>query len=141
MAHKTKVGGTYYSIKGGKCRVSGTNYSIKKGRTRVNGTNYDISFGPATIAFRVQCTSFDAYGDESTFYVSGSAKEGETFADILEYHVGGEGLWYDFNGVFCYESGDPYSFKHYLLNDDYSYVSVDDVIIADHTYITQRTKV
>lgn len=44
MAHKARVGGTNYGIKGGKCRVSGTNYSVKKGRTRVSGTNYNIKF-------------------------------------------------------------------------------------------------
>lgn len=44
MAHKTKVGGTAYEIKGGKCLVGGTGYSIKKGRTLVGGTGYDISF-------------------------------------------------------------------------------------------------
>ena len=44
MAHKTRINGTNYGIKGGKCRVNGTNYSIKKGRTLVGGTGYNISF-------------------------------------------------------------------------------------------------
>ena len=44
MAHKTRINGTNYGIKGGKCRVNGTNYSIKKGRTLVGGTGYDILF-------------------------------------------------------------------------------------------------
>lgn len=44
MAHKTKVGGTAYNTKGGKCLVGGTAYSIKKGRTMVGGTGYDVSF-------------------------------------------------------------------------------------------------
>lgn len=48
MAHKTRINGTYYGIKGGKCRVNGTNYSIKSGKTKVGGTNYSITF--ATVA-------------------------------------------------------------------------------------------
>ena len=45
-AHKTLVGGTAYTVKGGKCMVNGTVYSIKKGRTLINGTGYDINFEP-----------------------------------------------------------------------------------------------
>ena len=44
MAHKTKINGTTYSIKGGKTKVNGTAYSIKKGMTKVNGTGYAIKF-------------------------------------------------------------------------------------------------
>lgn len=43
-AHKTLVGGTAYTVKGGKCLVNGTVYSIKKGRTLIDGTGYDIKF-------------------------------------------------------------------------------------------------
>lgn len=46
MAHKTRVNGTVYDMKGGKCMVNGTVYSIKKGRTLINGTGYDITFEP-----------------------------------------------------------------------------------------------
>lgn len=44
MAHKARIGGTYYAIKGGKTKISGTNYSVQKGKTKVSGTIYDISF-------------------------------------------------------------------------------------------------
>lgn len=47
MAHKTKINGTAYSIKGGKTKVNGTAYSIKKGMTKVNGTSRSITFGKA----------------------------------------------------------------------------------------------
>lgn len=47
MVHKTRVNGTVYEVKGGKCLVNGTAYSIKKGRTLINGTGYDITFAPA----------------------------------------------------------------------------------------------
>ena len=47
MAHKTRVNGTEYEVKGGKCLVNGTAYSIKKGRTLIGGTGYDITFGPS----------------------------------------------------------------------------------------------
>jgi hypothetical protein len=45
-AHKTLVGGTPYTVKGGKCMVNGTVYNILKGRTLIGGTGYDITFAP-----------------------------------------------------------------------------------------------
>jgi hypothetical protein len=50
MAHRTLIGGTAYSITGGKSMVSGTSYSIAGGRTLIGGTGYDISFNPKTYA-------------------------------------------------------------------------------------------
>lgn len=44
MAHKTMVGGTAYSIVGGRSMVSGTTYDIVSGKTMVDGTTYNISF-------------------------------------------------------------------------------------------------
>ena len=44
MAHKTRVNGTVYDMKGGKCLVNGTSYDIKKGRTLIGGTGEDILF-------------------------------------------------------------------------------------------------
>lgn len=46
-AHKTLVGGTAYTVKGGKCMVNGTVYNILKGRTLINGTGWDITFPSA----------------------------------------------------------------------------------------------
>lgn len=46
-AHKTLVGGTAYTVKGGKCMVNGTVYNILKGRTLIGGTGYDINFEPS----------------------------------------------------------------------------------------------
>jgi hypothetical protein len=46
-AHKTLVGGTAYTVKGGKCMVNGTVYNILKGRTLIGGTGYDITFAPS----------------------------------------------------------------------------------------------
>lgn len=46
-AHKTLVGGTAYTVKGGKCMVDGTVYNILKGRTLIGGTGYDINFEPS----------------------------------------------------------------------------------------------
>lgn len=45
--HKTLVGGTAYTVKGGKCMVNGTVYNILKGRTLINGTGWDITFPSA----------------------------------------------------------------------------------------------
>ena len=47
MAHKTRVNGTIYDVKGGKCLVGGTSYDIKKGRTLIGGTGHDITFAPS----------------------------------------------------------------------------------------------
>ena len=44
MAHKTRVNGTIYDVKGGTCLVNGTRYDIQKGRTLIGGTGYDIEF-------------------------------------------------------------------------------------------------
>ena len=44
MAHKALIGGTAYSITGGRTLIGGTGYGISKGRTLVSGTGYDISF-------------------------------------------------------------------------------------------------
>ena len=46
-AHKTFVGGTAYTVKGGKCMINGTVYNILKGRTLIDGTGYDITFKPS----------------------------------------------------------------------------------------------
>ena len=45
MAHKILIGGTAYTVSGGKSMVSGTSYSIKSGKTLVGGTGYSVSFG------------------------------------------------------------------------------------------------
>lgn len=45
MASKTLIGGTGYSVKGGRTLVGGTAYQVKKGRTLINGTGQNINFG------------------------------------------------------------------------------------------------
>lgn len=45
--HKTLVGGTAYTVQGGKCMVNGTVYNILKGRTLIDGTGWDITFPSA----------------------------------------------------------------------------------------------
>nr|DAP39044.1 MAG TPA: hypothetical protein [Caudoviricetes sp.] len=47
MAHKTRINGTAYTVKSGKCMVNGTVYNILKGRTLIGGTGYDITFKPS----------------------------------------------------------------------------------------------
>lgn len=47
MAHKALIGGTGYSITGGRTLIGGTGYVINKGRTLIGGTGYDIAFGAA----------------------------------------------------------------------------------------------
>lgn len=52
-AHKTLVGGTAYTVQGGKCMVDGTVYNILKGRTLIDGTGWDITF-PSALAMPVK---------------------------------------------------------------------------------------
>ena len=59
MAHKARINGTYYGIKGGKCRVNGTNYSIKSGKTKVVGTNYSITFASVATFYLVDAGGSD----------------------------------------------------------------------------------
>ena len=44
MAHKTLIGGTSYTIKGGKDLINGTSYAKKQGKTLVAGTAQTIAF-------------------------------------------------------------------------------------------------
>lgn len=44
MAHKTLIGGTAYTIKGGKDLIAGTSYAKKQGKTLVAGTAQTIAF-------------------------------------------------------------------------------------------------
>ena len=88
MAHKTKVGGTGYGIKGGKCKVGGTTYSIKKGRALVGGTGYSITFESGFFSiivskvegYNIYYGSTETIGIESTPYL--------TWADIVAAHEG-----------------------------------------------------
>lgn len=61
MAHKTKINGTAYSIKGGKTKVNGTAYSIKKGMTKVNGTGYSIKFSKPVTVTKLASTNTSGY--------------------------------------------------------------------------------
>lgn len=44
MAHKTLIGGTAYTIKGGKDLIAGTSYAKKQGKVLVAGTKMKIPF-------------------------------------------------------------------------------------------------
>lgn len=44
MAHKTRINGTAYKIKGGRDLIGGTGYAKKNGKALINGTAYDIPF-------------------------------------------------------------------------------------------------
>lgn len=44
MAHKTLIGGTAYTIKGGKDLIDGTSYAKKQGKALVAGTAQTIAF-------------------------------------------------------------------------------------------------
>lgn len=54
MTHKTRVNGTVYEVKSGKCLINGTVYNILKGRTLIGGTGYDITFEPIIHIYGVE---------------------------------------------------------------------------------------
>lgn len=57
MTHKTRVNGTIYDVKSGKCLVNGTVYNILKGRTLIGGTGYDVTFSSeASLAWHLNNT-------------------------------------------------------------------------------------
>ena len=95
MAHKTRVNGTIYDVKGGKCLVGGTSYDIKKGRTLINGTGYDITFEDTigktwVINARLYATAFNAsYKFNAKFVSNGSTFYG-FFAEFVssDYRLG-----------------------------------------------------
>lgn len=44
MAHKTKIGDSYYEVKGGKTKIGTDVYEIKGGKTKIGDAVYDIEF-------------------------------------------------------------------------------------------------
>jgi hypothetical protein len=83
MAHRTKISGTAYEIKGGRTKVGGTGYGISKGRTKVGGTGYDISFSNLiTVTLEVWKTSGKTIYSSQTQNVVFQAEPEMTYADL-----------------------------------------------------------
>lgn len=64
MAHKTLIGGTAYTIKGGKDLIAGTSYAKKQGKALVAGTAQTIAFSK-----KIKVT-ITGNGSESLAYVT-----------------------------------------------------------------------
>ena len=86
MAHGTKIDGTSYGIKGGKCKVNGTAYSIKNGKTKVGGTAYDINFAKL-ITYTVDVTANISTEPVRQF----TALEGMTWSEFAASSYNSEG--------------------------------------------------
>lgn len=81
MAHRTRIGGTAYTVSGGKAMVNGTAYTISGGKVLVNGTAYSISFGE-----KVQITvTGTGKGNQSSLVIGGTTV---TAAGVYEVNVG-----------------------------------------------------
>lgn len=80
MAHKTLIGGTAYTIKGGKDLIAGTSYAKKQGKALVAGTAQTIAFSKkikVTITGRGNGTlAYVTY--KGTKYISATTFEAET---------------------------------------------------------------
>ena len=111
MAHKTLIGGTAYSINGGKCMVSGTTYNISSGRTLVSGTGYDISFAPRPYAMY--------YSDNSMVFQLGD--DSDTSKTLTASYTGFENTFY------AYSNEVPWYNKLSLLKS----VSFNDEIVPN----------
>lgn len=84
-AHKTLVGGTAYTVKGGKCMVNGTVYNILKGRTLIDGTGWDITF-PSAI-------EMPAKGDLITMNLDGTDRQYRVLKIVDGTTVEVLGMW------------------------------------------------
>lgn len=84
-AHKTLVGGTAYTVKGGKCMVDGTVYNILKGRTLIDGTGWDITF-PSAI-------EMPAKGDLITMNLDGTDRQYRVLKIVDGTTVEVLGMW------------------------------------------------
>lgn len=88
MAHKVRIGGTAYSITGGRTLIGGTGYGISKGRTLVDGTGYDIAFGATETETWVwnDAQYLLANGDPVVrTYPIQFTSNGETFTSLTRY--------------------------------------------------------
>lgn len=85
MEHKALIGGTAYSIIGGRTLVGGTGYGISKGRTLVNGVGYDIAFGDAAQ------TETWVWNDKQSYFIDASVY---TYDLMSEY-----GITFESDGV------------------------------------------
>lgn len=83
--HKTLVGGTAYTVKGGKCMVNGTVYNILKGRTLIDGTGWDITF-PSAI-------EMPAKGDLITMNLDGTDRQYRVLKIVDGTTVEVLGMW------------------------------------------------
>lgn len=102
-AHKTLVGGTAYTVKGGKCMVDGTVYNILKGRTLIDGTGWDITF-PSAI-------EMPAKGDLITMNLDGTDRQYRVLKIVDGTTVEVLGMWDAISTTFSNDMTNPYAGK------------------------------
>ena len=125
MAHKALIGGTAYTITGGKTLIGGTVYTIPKGKTLVNGTAYSLSLGnPSSGTFTFYIEVDGNYGNPGT-YEATTAMTWEEFCDS------------PYNGARLYMSGGYPSAGHGTRVYDSNWIeqSGSDVIEPGATYV------
>lgn len=117
MAHKTLIGGTAYTIKGGKDLIAGTSYAKKQGKALVAGTKRSIKFSePVTVT--LSGLSYKAAGVtyNGTNYYAGqkntdttpktfTANAGDTIRVFARYYGGEETAIYLNNSKVASKSG------------------------------------
>lgn len=126
MAHKTRVNGTIYEVKGGKCLVNGTSYDIKKGRTLIGGTGYDIKFSEQQTWV---INELSAARDGETYEIKFSSN-GKQFSRIVfeEPSRFSQYLYYDDLAV-ANASGSGY--YHFVVDQAYRTITFDEPPTGD----------
>ena len=116
--HKTLVGGTAYTVKGGKCMVNGTVYNILKGRTLIDGTGWDITL-PAPLVMPVK-------GDLITMNLDGTDRLYRVLKIVDETTVEVLGMW-NLSTSIAFGSSNAYSnsaLDRYLNTTWYNTLSI-----------------
>lgn len=133
MSHKTRVNGTTYDVKGGKCLIGGTGYGIKKGKTLIGGTGYDIAFGSKTWLINEDNFTF---GLPET-YINFTAGNGKAFIGMrILYRDGFDAYSFDYNTGSgsgdiawqnaCYIDKAGYLWRYQWTNEAYRTVTFEE---------------
>lgn len=133
--HKTLIGGTAYTIAGGRTLVGGTGYDIASGRTLVGGTGYDVGFAePVTIT--ISTTS----GNSNGLYVKYPGVGGTKYYTKNTSFPAQKGKI-----LYCYVSG--YNTRAIVLNGvevatgSYNWVITGNATIKFSTNATYRGEI
>lgn len=98
--HAALIGGTTYSVQGGRALVNGTGVDIKGGRALINGTGVDILFEAEALTWKLDDTlaelsnsdfvaefSCKVHGIQATYYGITQEYDANEDAQMLQYYT------------------------------------------------------